>query len=155
MKKSYAAVLSSVKNPTASPVESWDVFRIHHHSPASIFYSPACTAAVLFFKFPGVLSTGRPNWREHTFPVCPSMSAAARARVTLLSPNYSQEKQMTSFLKFGIQGEKKKKRIKDKEKNLSKFAPSLDRNRSINVSLLVWANCSFDGFHVSGYPLII
>lgn len=66
------------------------------------------------------------------------MSAAARARVTLLSPNYSQEKQMTSFLKFGIQGEKKKKkRIKDKEKNLSKFAPSLDRNRSINVSLLV------------------
>lgn len=86
-----------------------------------------------FSGMPGVMSTGRLSQREHTFPVCPCLSAAARAWVTLLSPTYSQEKQMTSFfLKFGIQG----------KISSPLFSPGLDRDRSINVSLVACANCS-------------
>ena len=87
---------------------------------------------------------------ERTFiPCVPCLSATVRAWVTLHSKS-QPGKTYDILLKVW----------NPKPKIFSLlFSCSLDRNRSINVSLLVWTSYSarlwFDGFHVSRYPFML
>lgn len=72
----------------------------------------------------------------------------------IYTPPFKIRPAKTHGILFKVWNPKRKKK-----KNSLTICSSLDCNRSINASFLVWANCSaqqwFDGFRVRGYPLML